>query len=129
MKQADQKKQGPAADRIPPVTKMTYGLGTAVDMWGLWLYPGVAFAVFNIYLGVSPWLVGLALTIVRIWDAVMDPIIGWLSDNLRSQARPAQALHPVRRRRERAGSSPDVRRVPRVGRTSPFSASLSSSGS
>ncbi|MBN2201106.1 MFS transporter [bacterium] len=85
MKQADQKNKGPAADRIPAVTKMTYGLGTAVDMWGLWLYPGVAFAVFNIYLGVSPWLVGLALTIVRIWDAVMDPVIGWLSDNLRSR--------------------------------------------
>jgi glycoside/pentoside/hexuronide:cation symporter, GPH family len=85
MKKVSAEKKGPTADRIPPVTKMTYGLGTAVDMWGLWLYPGVAFAVFNIYLGVSPWLVGLALTIVRVWDAVMDPVIGWLSDNLRSR--------------------------------------------
>ncbi len=72
-------------DRIPVLTKISYGLGTALDMWGFWLYPGVAFAVFNIYLGVPPWQVGLALTLIRIWDAFTDPIAGWLSDNLRSK--------------------------------------------
>ena len=79
------KKHQVVRDRIPALTKLSYGLGTAVDMWGLWLYPAVAFAVFNIYLGVAPWLVGLGLTIVRLWDAVVDPVIGWLSDNLRSK--------------------------------------------
>ncbi len=49
-------------DHLPVSTKLSYSLGTAVDMWGLWLYPSVAFAVFNMYLGVQPWLVGLALT-------------------------------------------------------------------
>jgi len=72
-------------DRLPILTKMTYGLGTALDMWGLWLYPAVAFAVFNIYLGVEPWLVGLALTLIRVFDAIVDPLVGWLSDNLRSK--------------------------------------------
>jgi len=72
-------------DRLPRLTKMAYSLGTAVDMWGLWLYPAVAFAVFNMYLGVEPWLVGLAITLIRIWDALIDPIVGWLSDNLRSK--------------------------------------------
>ncbi|MDD5440091.1 MAG: MFS transporter [Candidatus Omnitrophica bacterium] len=72
-------------DRIPRPTKLVYSLGTAVDMWGLWLYPSVAFAVFNMYLGVEPWLVGLAITLIRIWDAIIDPIMGWLSDNLRSR--------------------------------------------
>jgi GPH family glycoside/pentoside/hexuronide:cation symporter len=72
-------------DRIPVSTKISYGLGTAIDMWGLWLYPGVAFAVFNIYLGVAPWLVGLALTLIRIYDAIADPIAGWISDNFRSK--------------------------------------------
>ncbi len=72
-------------DRIPRVTKLAYSLGTAVDMWGLWLYPAVAFAVFNMYLGIEPWLVGLALTLIRIWDAVVDPLVGWMSDNLRSR--------------------------------------------
>jgi len=72
-------------DRVPASTKISYGLGTGLDMWGLWLYPGVAFAVFNIYLGVQPWLVGLALTLIRIYDAIADPIAGWLSDNFRSK--------------------------------------------
>lgn len=75
----------PARDRLPGLTKTAYSLGTAVDMWGLWLYPSVAFAVFNLYLGVAPWLVGLAVTLNRIWDAFADPIAGWLSDNLRSR--------------------------------------------
>jgi GPH family glycoside/pentoside/hexuronide:cation symporter len=72
-------------DRVPVLTKISYGLGTALDMWGLWLYPGVAFAVFNIYLGVSPWLVGLALTLIRVYDAISDPVVGWISDNFRSK--------------------------------------------
>ncbi len=72
-------------DRIPVPTKISYGLGTALDMWGFWLYPGVAFAVFNIYLGVEPWLVGLALTLIRIYDAIIDPVVGWISDNLRTK--------------------------------------------
>jgi len=72
-------------DRLPISTKIAYSLGTAVDMWGLWLYPAVAFAVFNLYLGVPPWLVGLALTLLRIYDAIIDPIMGWLSDNLRTR--------------------------------------------
>ena len=72
-------------DRLPILTKVSYSLGTAVDMWGLWLYPAVAFAVFNLYLGVQPWLVGLALTLIRVWDAIVDPLVGWLSDNLRSK--------------------------------------------
>ncbi|MDD4894408.1 MAG: MFS transporter [Candidatus Omnitrophica bacterium] len=72
-------------DRLPRFTKVAYSLGTAVDMWGLWLYPAVAFAVFNLYLGVQPWLVGLALTLIRVWDAFADPVMGWLSDNLRSK--------------------------------------------
>ncbi|MBN2008597.1 MFS transporter [candidate division KSB1 bacterium] len=75
----------PDRDRIPILTKVSYALGTALDMWGLWLYPAVAFAVFNIYLGVEPWLVGLALTLIRVYDAIADPIVGWISDNFRSK--------------------------------------------
>jgi GPH family glycoside/pentoside/hexuronide:cation symporter len=75
----------PTRDRLPVLTKIAYGLGSGLDMWGLWLYPAVAFAVFNIYLGVEPWLVGLALTLIRIYDAIADPIVGWISDNMRSK--------------------------------------------
>ncbi len=72
-------------DRIPVATKIAYGLGTGLDMWGFWLYPSVAFAVFNMYLGVNPILVGLALTLIRFYDAFTDPVAGWISDNFRSK--------------------------------------------
>jgi len=76
---------GHVRERLPILTKISYSLGTSLDMWGFWLYPGVAFAVFNIYLGVNALLVGIALTTVRVWDAFTDPLAGWISDNLRSR--------------------------------------------
>ncbi len=75
----------PVRDRIRVLTKLSYGLGTSLDMWGFWLYPAVAYAVFNIYLGVDAWLVGLALTLIRVYDAFTDPLMGWISDNLRTR--------------------------------------------
>lgn len=75
----------PQRDRLPFTTKASYGLGTSIDMWSFWLYPSVAFAVFNMYLGVDPFYVGLALTLIRLIDAFSDPFCGWVSDNVRSK--------------------------------------------
>lgn len=72
-------------DRVPVPQKLAYGLGTAIDMWGNWLYPGLVWIVFNITLGVPPWLVSTALMLNRLFDAVSDPVFGWLSDNTRSR--------------------------------------------
>ncbi len=72
-------------DRVPLVQKIGYGLGSLHDMWGHWLYPGLAYQVFNIYLGVSPSLVARALFLNRVFDAVSDPLFGWLSDNTRTR--------------------------------------------
>lgn len=73
------------SDGVPPIQKIGYGLGSAIDMWGHWLYPTLAFPVFNIFLGVPPWMVSLALMLLRILDAVSDPFFGWLSDNTRGR--------------------------------------------
>jgi GPH family glycoside/pentoside/hexuronide:cation symporter len=35
---------------------------------------------FYVAAGLPPWLAGLAYGIGRLWDAVNDPIVGWLSD-------------------------------------------------
>ena len=72
-------------DRVPRRTKIAYALGTANDTWGHWLYPNVAYPIFNIYLGLAPNLVGLALALIRLFDAVSDPFFGWLSDNTRTR--------------------------------------------
>jgi GPH family glycoside/pentoside/hexuronide:cation symporter len=82
-KSASQSTSG--SDRVPVLSKAAYGLGTALDMWGHWLYPSVAYAVFNIYLGVSPALIGVALMLNRLADALSDPFFGWLSDNTRTR--------------------------------------------
>jgi GPH family glycoside/pentoside/hexuronide:cation symporter len=72
-------------DRVPVVQKIAYGLGTFVDMWGHWLYPNIAFQVFAIFLAVKPGLVGIAIILNRLIDAVSDPFFGWLSDNTRTR--------------------------------------------
>lgn len=65
--------------------KIAYGIGSTNDMWGNWLYPGLVWPVFNIFLLVSPTLVSVALMINRLADAVSDPFFGWWSDNTRSR--------------------------------------------
>src|SRR3954447_22796166 len=72
-------------DKVPVPQKLAYGLGTLHDMWGHWLYPNIGFQVFNIFLGVAPWLIGLALFVNRLFNAISDPLFGWLSDNTRSR--------------------------------------------
>lgn len=73
------------SDRVPLAQKIGYGLGSVHDMWGHWLYPSLAYQVFNIYLGVSPALVATALFMNRLFDAASDPFFGWASDNARSR--------------------------------------------
>lgn len=75
----------PPQDRVPRGQKIAYGLGTFHDMWGHWLYPNLGFQVFNIFLGVAPWLVGFALFFNRVFDAISDPLFGWISDNTRTR--------------------------------------------
>jgi len=72
-------------DKVPLAMKFAYGLGTAHDMWGHWLYPGVAYAVFMSFLGVNPAWVGTALMMNRLLDALSDPFFGWISDNTRTR--------------------------------------------
>ena len=75
----------PRADRVPLPRKLGYGLGAFVDMWGHWLYPALAFQVFNIFLGVAPGLISTVQMIKVLIDAVSDALFGWLSDNTRTR--------------------------------------------
>jgi GPH family glycoside/pentoside/hexuronide:cation symporter len=72
-------------DKVPVSQKIGYGIGIWIDMWGHWHYPNFAGLVFNIFLGVNPILVGIAVVLNRVFDAVSDPLFGWLSDNTRSR--------------------------------------------
>jgi GPH family glycoside/pentoside/hexuronide:cation symporter len=72
-------------DRVPLRQKLGYGLGTFMDMWGHWLYPTIAFQIFGLALHVSGTLIGIAVILNRVFDAISDPLFGWLSDNTRSR--------------------------------------------
>jgi glycoside/pentoside/hexuronide:cation symporter, GPH family len=82
-----QAREGPAGEgeRLPVRTKAAYAIGGTADVFGSYLYNDLANLVFNIYCGLAPSLVGLALGIMRLWDAVTDPLIGHLSDNTRTR--------------------------------------------
>ncbi len=44
----------PAGDRVSIRTKIAYGLGCSVDMWGHWLYPNLAYPVFQVFSAYHP---------------------------------------------------------------------------
>ena len=75
----------PGHDRLPMRQKIGFGLGAFLDMWGHWLYPSLAFHVFNIFLGVAPGLISTVQMVKIFIDAASDAIFGWISDNTRTR--------------------------------------------
>lgn len=75
----------PSKDRVPLSQKLGYGLGSFIDLWGHWLYPTLAFHVYNVFLGVAPGLISTAQMIKIFIDAASDAFFGWISDNTRTR--------------------------------------------
>ena len=75
----------PAAERVPGGVRAAYGASAFAENLALNSVNQLANPVFNLTLGVSPVLVGAAIALPRLWDAVMDPWIGHRSDHLRSR--------------------------------------------
>lgn len=75
----------PAAERVPTWEKASLGVGSLAAFFGYAAISNLAYPVYNMMLGVSAGLVGLALMIPRLWDAVTDPVMGQISDNTRSR--------------------------------------------
>ncbi len=71
-------------DRIPLVQKFAYSMGSmANDSAGAWL--GQMVAILILGLGINPALVGLIGFVPRVFDGILDPIIGFTSDNTRTK--------------------------------------------
>ena len=69
---------------LPLTARFAYGLG----IWSIAL-PDTLLTIFFLYFltgiaGLRPILAGAVLLIGRIWDAINDPLIGWLSDRTRT---------------------------------------------
>jgi len=71
-------------DRIPIFQKSVYSMGSlANDSQAAWI--GQMVAILILGLGISPIWVGVIGFIPRIFDAILDPIVGFSSDNTRTR--------------------------------------------
>lgn len=76
----------PEEDRIPVKDKLIVSSGGIVEYSTNYIITGQLWMpVFNIGFGMSPALLGLINMIFKIWDAIIDPVIGNMSDNTRSR--------------------------------------------
>ncbi|MFH1867916.1 MAG: MFS transporter, partial [Candidatus Omnitrophota bacterium] len=81
-------------DRVPIFQKAIYSIGGLVNSFQAAAI-GAMVIVLNLGLGVNPALVGLVGFIPRIFDAITDPMTGYISDNIRTpwgRRRPIMAL-------------------------------------
>lgn len=72
-------------DRVPIREKFAYGVRAFAQQLGTNGMKMFAFPAFGIILGLDPALIGVVFTIMSIYDGVVDPLIGWLSDNTRTR--------------------------------------------
>jgi len=70
-------------DRVKISQKIGFGLGAMVTVIGINAVIGLSQLYLNVGLKINPVLVGVAMMIPRLWDAITDPVVGHLSDNTR----------------------------------------------
>lgn len=75
----------PAEERVPLKEKVAYGLGNVAMGVQEESERRVMTPVFVIEQGISPAVLSVAGVIYRIWDALTDLTMGWVSDNFRSR--------------------------------------------
>ena len=74
----------PAERRLSLATKLFYGFGSVAFGVKDNGFSYLLLIFYNQVIGLPGTLVGLALMIALVWDACIDPLIGQISDNLRS---------------------------------------------
>ncbi|MFN9711655.1 MAG: MFS transporter, partial [Alphaproteobacteria bacterium] len=78
-----------AATREPPPlrmgTKLLYAVGSAATNLKVRALTTFLVIFYNQVIGLPPKLVGLILMVALVFDAVIDPFVGQVSDNLRSR--------------------------------------------
>ncbi|MGB0372195.1 MAG: MFS transporter [Opitutales bacterium] len=67
--------------KLPVSEKIAYGAGEVTNRYGENGINDVAPQVYNIIFGLNPAAIGIVMMVVRIWDAITDPIMGYISDN------------------------------------------------
>jgi glycoside/pentoside/hexuronide:cation symporter, GPH family len=81
---ADAKRASSSSHSIPMGQKIAYGIGQL----GNSMFPaalGVFMVVLVQGLGMPPVLWGIVFFLPRIWDAIIDPLMGYITDNTKSR--------------------------------------------
>lgn len=75
----------PAVGKLPVTTKLFWGVGGFGENIANSAILSLVYPIFNVALGFSTLAIGLAMSISRIVDAVVDPVVGNLTDNSHSR--------------------------------------------
>jgi len=75
----------PEDQRVPLPRRIAYGFGALSDNFMMNAFGALVTPIYNIGLKLDPLLVGLAIAIPRLVDAITDPLVGNLSDNTRTR--------------------------------------------
>ena len=75
----------PASERIPFATKLAFGAGDLSPAIATVIPSFFQFFFLTQVAGLDPLQAGSVRAILTVWDAVNDPVIGWLSDRTRSK--------------------------------------------
>lgn len=77
--------QPPSAGKLPVATKLSWGVGGFGENIANAAILSLVYPIFNVAMGFSTLAIGLAMAISRIADAIIDPVVGNLTDNTRSR--------------------------------------------
>ena len=72
-------------DYVPTKEKLAYGCGAFMDGGGVALMSCVMLKYMEGGLGLLPAVASTIMMISKIWDAITDPIMGFISDNTRGK--------------------------------------------
>lgn len=74
----------PPEDRVPFSQKMAYSVGMLVNNLQAAALPALMI-ILNLGLKIDAWLVGIIGFVPRLFDAISDPMMGYISDNTSSR--------------------------------------------
>lgn len=77
--------QSATTEKVPLPQKIAYGFGALADNFIMNGFGALVMPIYNIGLKLDPIMLGIALAVPRILDAVTDPLMGNISDNTRSR--------------------------------------------
>lgn len=85
MNEEQPKEPPPRAKSISLADKLAFSSGVIAAQSSTAIMNQMLVPIYQITLGLNPLLIGLVQTIMRLWDAISDPLVANWSDNTRSR--------------------------------------------